>query len=1191
MKMDLRFFGKAAVGLPVVLCALSSIAADVRFAGTGTLQAALDAGAGGKVTIAKGVWKVDPAFIRDRTEIVFEDGAELEANPEGFFGIADCVLTASNVTDIVVRGGTIRMHRQDYLDKKDGRLRSQWRHGLSLRGARNVLVEDMRFYECGGDGIYITSTPGGEPSRNVTVRNTLLSRGLRQGMSVIDVEGLLLENCVFERTLGENPQAGIDFEPNSPSQRLKGVVMRGCRFSENVRKGINLHLDSLKGPSEPVDFLIENCVCVSNAIGFGLCFNSKAQSFVKGRVIVSNCLFSTSWEQGIDVTQKPLSGLQLEFHDVTVEKSCLKDPSLEEIHFEDKFVWDEPVDGVLFDRVTVRPTKGIPWFRYARHSRRKIPVRAIRGNVTVVEADGTEKTVTVTPEGIERDFPHADGAEIVPFAAPDWTAFVPPAVDGWQDFEPLELRGHLNFLFYADRARTVRFTGGLRECVQPTDRAGPLLFYSIDKPRRKLVEVPPNDDRFGSFSFDAPKAGWYILYHTPGRNGFYLTGCDAPIIFMDAERRWFKPDGTCFRLPPGKAVWGLKPLGTKGTLDLPTVFPRKPDLATGPRVWPTEVFRDGTVHGVIVSEGEDTRKLAEELKWHFDQMSGTETKIVTSVPSDVPSVVLRRGGARGESRIRREGRALVLEGEGYGLSHAVTYLLEAMGCRYLWPGRLGKVIPRMKEIRLPVIEFSFKPTFRSRNIRQPSFAAANGELEKKLGFTHAETSAYDRLRAQAEIDRPGNRDFFAWHGVAKEDDNEGQREWGHAFGDYYQKYGKTHPDWFALQENGSRKLNLAKHPSRPAFCLSNGEFVEHAAADVIDGFRRHPDSSVRSACLPDGGDAQVCLCPSCRAMDPVDGRPIELWIRRREWRGYEPYVSLTDRTLSFYNAIAARVAEACPGKRVSGYAYSHYTEPPRSVRPHPSLVLLSVAGDYETQAGRDAVERNLAGWLSFGNEILWRPNTLIGFRMAAPQCVGSLQFEDLEKAKANGVAGADVCASSSQWACRPFDVYFSAKGLLNPDRLGFSALADDFCRSGFGPAAREMRDYLDALVEMGDRAATESQDPITTTTGPSVMKGYVKAFDLDRLEKILDRAVKAAKGDEVALKRLSFLRIGIESGRLTAAVGRARMDGGDVRTAQRAFVDFLRRTMMREPLAVAPYWSASNFYEPHMRGYAAGGPR
>lgn len=633
--------------------------------------------------------------------------------------------------------------------------------------------------------------------------------------------------------------------------------------------------------------------------------------------------------------------------------------------------------------------------------------------------------------------------------------------------------------------------------------------------------------------------------------------------------------------------WGMTPLGEKGTLNLPRKFTVEPKFAGKGPDWKRVPFCDESGDGVIVADADDAEavRLAGELRWHFEEMSGKKIAVVSALPPNVQAVVLRRGGKFGETHICREGKALILEGAGRGLSHAVTYLLEAMGCRYLWPGKLGKVIPHVDTLCLPDIDVDFIPRFKSRNIRTPSYDVAGKELESKFGFSQDEVRRYDRLRSDAEIDRRGNRDYYSWHGVAKEDDCTEHRQWGHTFGDYYQKYGESHPEYFALQPDGTRRLNLGKHPSRPAFCLSSRTLIRQMADDVIAAFKADPELSVKSICLPDGGNPLECMCEECRKLDPPDGANIRLWVRERT-NGFKNYVSLTDRTLSYANRVAELVAAECPGKRLSLYAYAHYTDPPLSVKPHPSLVILSVVGNYESLKGRSDVERNLAAWTSFGNEVLWRPNTLIGFRMAAPQCVGHVIFSDLEKVKANGVTGADVCASSSQWACRAFDVYCAAKSLLNPDRRDYEAVAEDFCRAGFGSAAEAIRCYFDALAEMGDRAAAEPEEVFTTTTGPSIMRGYVKVFDPDRLDALLDKAVSAASDDETVLKRIDFLRIGVAAGRLDRALGLARMKGKKFHSEQRALVDFLRRTMFEHPLAVAPYWCASNFYEPHLRGYS-----
>jgi hypothetical protein len=50
--------------------------------------------------------------------------------------------------------------------------------------------------------------------------------------------------------------------------------------------------------------------------------------------------------------------------------------------------------------------------------------------------------------------------------------------------------------------------------------------------------------------------------------------------------------------------------------------------------------------------------------------------------------------------------------------------------------------------------------------------------------------------------------------------------------------------------------------------------------------------------------------------------------------------SLTDRLITFYNAIAERVVKVHPTKLLGAYAYSFYSEPPVNVKPHPNLYLV-----------------------------------------------------------------------------------------------------------------------------------------------------------------------------------------------------------------------------------------------------------
>ena len=536
-----------------VLAFGSAAAADVRFDGTTTLQAALDAGAGGRVTIAKGVWEVDPGFVRNGTEIVFEEGAELVANPKGFFGIDDCVLSVWAQTNVVIRGGTIRMHRQDYLDKKDGRPRSQHRQGLSLRGAVNVRVEDMEFYECGGDAIYVANA-GRAPCRNIVIRRSLMSRGLRQGMSVIDVDGLLIEDCTLERSLGENPQAGIDFEPNQPWQRLKGIVMRNSRLQDNARNGIDIYVVNFDDTTEPVDMLFENCTTVSNRTGFGLSMNRR-YGYPRGRVVVSNCLFRANREQAINIGQKPAGCLALEIVDTRIEDSCRELPERGDIHLLSRYAWDNPPDDILFRNVAVVQSRKGPWIVWENPGFGPKPMANIRGEVAVTDPDGRTVRHTLSAATCAELMPRPAGGPVVPETV-RWEKMCPAAYGGLRELAPVYARGRQHFVFYVDRGRRVSFEGGIKGNAwtswRPTEKPGKIEFRKLGCKkwkRERLADVALPVCR-GGFSFEAPSEGWYVMTLDSSKSGFYLYASEVPAWLSLEKKVPLDPAVPCIALDP-----------------------------------------------------------------------------------------------------------------------------------------------------------------------------------------------------------------------------------------------------------------------------------------------------------------------------------------------------------------------------------------------------------------------------------------------------------------------------------------------------------------------------------------------------------------------------------------------------------------------------------------------------------------
>ena len=601
---------------------------------------------------------------------------------------------------------------------------------------------------------------------------------------------------------------------------------------------------------------------------------------------------------------------------------------------------------------------------------------------------------------------------------------------------------------------------------------------------------------------------------------------------------------------PELEKWIPVPLGEAGNQVLPSTLPRKPKFLKPVERADGVTLLDGSVKTVIVvpKEEEQSRKLADELVWHLEKMSGEKFEIVESVPEKGPALVYRtlrcpEGFARGSEayfKIWREGDKVILGGEGTGKSRATTYVLEALGCRYLWPGESGKVIPKKTKIILPEIAV---------------------EDATPLVVRRARLYRWPEHR-----DIEANRDFWRWHGMNDMKfmtDRPGaadKYEWGHYYADYYPKYSKSKPKLFALQPDGTRKLHLGKHTERPTFCLSNPELVEITVKRKLAEIKANPDKKAFSLCLPDGATSTWCMCEECRKLDPVNGAKINMVTFFPERRPV-PYVAFTDRVFDFMNRLSERISAEYPDKLLSTYAYAWYTAPPVKVKPHPNLLILSVAGNYSNAASDGSVEKNIAAWKSFGNKILWRPNAHRGFRVHAPDNFARRMFADISLLIENGIFGVDYDTMYCEWAVRGFVYYVTAKAHFNPDRLDYDAFADDYCKMGFGAAAKPLREYFDALERATTAAAAANAEDKAASVGWAERERrqnrLFAQLDFDALDALLAQAKSAAKGDEAVLKRLERLQFGNDLGRFFSrmALGKPSKPTDDEKKEFRKYVD------------------------------------
>ena len=553
------------------------------------------------------------------------------------------------------------------------------------------------------------------------------------------------------------------------------------------------------------------------------------------------------------------------------------------------------------------------------------------------------------------------------------------------------------------------------------------------------------------------------------------------------------------------------------------------------------LVRDGQPAAAIVlqSKPSDAAQLAAaKLQTVLEKMSGTKLPIVQDpapVPAGLLPVRIISGAVNGkpngfppvmapeELRLKADDGALTLMGcdwsaTGFGLQGtlwAALELLERLGCRWLWPGELGEVIPQRKTVTVPAdLDYRFTPPVIQRHIRSLKWNVRQQPGLEKLGLT----------REQYEAFLQSGYDWW----VNNRDGKQGEMSYGHAFGDYWERFGKDHPGWFAQQPNGSRDQG-AKSPERARLCVSNPGLQQQVAADAIARLKGNPALYCASISPNDGGPQCFCTCPACEAWDAKDGPVLDMRIG-----GDNRHVSLTDRYVKFYNAVAEIVSKELPDRKLGAYAYSAYRTPPLHVTLHPNVFIGYVGFTYLSDAARQESQEAWLAWAKAApGGLFLRPNlfmTGMGFPVFYPHRLGA----DLKLCAQNGMKVTDFDTCFNHWALNGIDYYITARLIWDPSR-SVDDIIDDYCQAGWGPAARPVRRYLDAVEKVCDKLAASNQYEGYRVNQELLASQFSDAF-LGELNGTLDEAKQLAGADEKIKQRVEFLRIGVNYARVNRDV-------------------------------------------------------
>jgi len=429
------------------------------------------------------------------------------------------------------------------------------------------------------------------------------------------------------------------------------------------------------------------------------------------------------------------------------------------------------------------------------------------------------------------------------------------------------------------------------------------------------------------------------------------------------------------------------------------------------------------------------------------------------------------------------------------------FLEDQFGIKWPEPGDDRIVFTVQKNFNLPEKNYSWAPKLVRRCIR-PIYNETMQDVPEKLRWT------------ETEYAKRGN-DIQIWLKRMRMGRSINIR-YGHAFVTWWDKYGKTHPEYFALNEKGKRgPIN----PERPYFikmCVSNPDLHKAIVKEWWTNPKTNKDTI--NTCENDGDG--YCTCPECMKLDSDTGGDVE-------------HKSFTDRYVFFTNSILAEAKKFNPEVKATMYAYAGYVQPPVRQRVSKDVIIgfvPSMLSDFQE------TDNMYKSWRNAGaNEMFLRPNDQ-QCNTGLPVGFEKRLFDAFQIGAKNDIIGTDYDSLYNFWSITGISEYVLARAISDPSK-SFEYWEEEYC-SIYGPAKDDVKEFFRYWRNNFERRILPDKARIAELYGnfqkglmPQMSK-YYSLDDFDRTDAIL-RKGDAKKLSPAEHNRLEELILGNRHSRLT----------------------------------------------------------
>ena len=481
-----------------------------------------------------------------------------------------------------------------------------------------------------------------------------------------------------------------------------------------------------------------------------------------------------------------------------------------------------------------------------------------------------------------------------------------------------------------------------------------------------------------------------------------------------------------------------------------------------------------------------------------------------------------------------------------GSAFAVYEFLErVLNVRWLWPGDLGVKIDKKKNITVASLDFSGQPKFISSWFvprLKNSPLQAWSSLESRTRFT---TDTYLWLR----------RCRFNMAECMMFD---------HSFGNYWKRFGKSHPEFFNLLPDGTRRpLKGDKKGYAVSMCVSNPELIKQKIADWTNpnykSWFKIKRPGLRYISASENDTPGMCTCANCRAMDEPDPRfkTSSYWGKgiiptsHSRWADtgllnhgrfqQAPWLSM--RYARYYLNLYEAAKKINPDVTLVAYTYANYRKPPEGNIKLNNHIRLGMVPGNSYPVDKKAMKKfknYWNGWAATGAKLVFRPN-LPGSGHNMPVSYVNWAYDSITYAHKSGqMFGSMIDSLLGEWGVQGFSYYVIGRLNINPE-ITLQQIYDEYC-SAFGPAAGAVEKYwrywekvskeINIKTYMDFKRKNSISWKKWLPIAPLVFTPEVMRKGRELLESA--KAVNGLSPDEK--KRLEFLDLGLQNAEKTLSV-------------------------------------------------------